>query len=64
MSNMLDMELLQTFVAISETGGFTRAAEQVHRSSRARGEAVDYLARMVRESLAETATIAAQRESR
>jgi len=27
MSDMLDIELLQTFVAISETGGFTRAAE-------------------------------------
>jgi DNA-binding transcriptional LysR family regulator len=35
MSNTLDIELLQTFVAIADTGGFTRAAAQVHRSQSA-----------------------------
>ncbi len=35
MNNMLDTDLLRTFVAIADTGGFTRAAEVVHRSQSA-----------------------------
>ena len=35
MSKLLDLELLQTFAAIADTGSFTRAAEQVHRSQSA-----------------------------
>ncbi|MCB1830436.1 MAG: LysR family transcriptional regulator, partial [Gammaproteobacteria bacterium] len=32
MASILDTDQLQTFVAIADTGGFTRAAEIVHRS--------------------------------
>jgi len=35
MSNALDIELLQTLIAIADTGGFTRAAERVNRSQSA-----------------------------
>ncbi len=35
MSSTLDTDLLQTFVAIADTGGFTRAAGVVHRSQSA-----------------------------
>lgn len=35
MANGLDLELLQTLIAIAETGAFTRAAERVHRSQSA-----------------------------
>ncbi len=35
MNQILDNELLRTFVAIADAGGFTRAAEMVHRSQSA-----------------------------
>ncbi len=35
MDNMLDTDLLRTFIAIADSGGFTRAAQVVHRSQSA-----------------------------
>jgi len=35
MAGLLDIELLRTFLAISDTGSFTRAAEEVHRTQSA-----------------------------
>jgi DNA-binding transcriptional LysR family regulator len=35
MSNLLDIDQLRTFVAIAETGSFTRAAEVVHKTQSA-----------------------------
>ncbi|MEJ8571055.1 LysR substrate-binding domain-containing protein [Microbaculum marinum] len=35
MPNLLDIELLRTFLTITETGSFTRAAEEVHRTQSA-----------------------------
>ena len=32
---MLDLELLRSFVAVVDAGGFTRAAERVHRTQSA-----------------------------
>ena len=31
---MLDLDLLRSFVSVVDAGGFTRAGERVHRTSR------------------------------
>jgi DNA-binding transcriptional LysR family regulator len=51
MPKMLDMDLLETLIAIAETGGFSRAAEQVHRSQSAVSMQMKKLEQMTQRSL-------------
>ncbi len=53
MTNLIDVELLRTFLTIAETGSFTRAADEVHRTQSAVSMQMKKLEDMVGKALLE-----------